>query len=427
MKRFFTKLTTFITAVSLCVIYSPISSFAMSVKEHTKDKKNLYTMTATDDEWLNIKNSQEKDRLTQLPEEFIHAASTEELYDAVLEYPLLINLAFYDDRTMGLEQVAKQFNGLAALLKRNDLTSVVIDKYSKITIPTSQKMSTADDKEFYKDMDAFIKDKENREKIEYDVKQMMTPYLAESLLLYEPVYQKISDKEKHKVVGEVFEKAVERGKSPLYGCQTSSGFLNEVAVNSDLEEWEDVVDDYFDLDDQSTTKSSSSEKMALQANQAALASTTDAYSTIYIKTPRNSKVKCKLYKSNPKNSTAYADNYIKGIKLYKPYQTIAKVDNGYINNNCHAYAWAGRQDIWMNDPSKYVTDKSYKALTGKPTKNGQKVMWGSLHSGIVVDYTKQSPLIVSKWGPGPVVKCSADLIPQAYPNATSATYFGRFK
>ena len=56
----------------------------------------------------------------QLPEECVKAMTTEQLFDTVLKYPLLIDILFYDDVISGISEVAKQFNGLDELLKRED-------------------------------------------------------------------------------------------------------------------------------------------------------------------------------------------------------------------------------------------------------------------------------------------------------------------
>lgn len=242
MKKRIVKSVTFLASLSLCIVSNPISCYAMLEKQSINNSDKLYSITVTDSEWRLLETNEEKVKASQLPEEFIHTASTGDLYDAVLDYPLLVDLTFYEDRALGLERVAKQFNGLKELLKREDLAEVTLEKYRAVKIPTKQKMSAADGKKFYQDMDAFIQSKENREKMDYDFRQMMKSYLAESLFLYQPVSEEYSSVEKRQVVSEVFRKASARGKSSVYDYQPTSDFLDAVSYDSDQDDWEDVVD-----------------------------------------------------------------------------------------------------------------------------------------------------------------------------------------
>ena len=104
------------------------------------------------------------------------------------------------------------------------------------------------------------------------------------------------------------------------------------------------------------------------------------------------------------------------------YPRATYVSTGYSKNNCHAYAWTGRQDIWMQSPVLYVSDGSYKAIKGRPKSNGQIAVWGSYtHSAIVTNYGTQDPTVTSKWGGGQIWRCGASYCPYNGP----ICYYGR--
>lgn len=77
--------------------------------------------------------------------------------------------------------------------------------------------------------------------------------------------------------------------------------------------------------------------------------------------------------------------------------------------NCHNYAWNtynGGTSYWMLDPTKYMSDGSYRQVTGLP-KKGNRIYYGSkLHSGII----NSDPVppyaydTVSKWGDYPLMR-----------------------
>lgn len=67
--------------------------------------------------------------------------------------------------------------------------------------------------------------------------------------------------------------------------------------------------------------------------------------------------------------------------------------------NCHSYAWYSQRsnnNVWMDNPSRYMTEKSYILSTGK---SGDKITYkrkdGTIdHSGIM----KSKTVVISKWG-----------------------------
>ncbi|MDO4764406.1 MAG: hypothetical protein Q4A00_08525 [Flavobacteriaceae bacterium] len=117
----------------------------------------------------------------------------------------------------------------------------------------------------------------------------------------------------------------------------------------------------------------------------------------------------------PKGS--YVEVYIKGEELSEysknqinyyfdtTYPKATRLRGATTNYNCHSYAWystSSSNKYWMDDPSPYKTDGSYRNVGFLPTSPGQKLYYPVLggHTAIV---NKTSSSIwgvnmTSKWG-----------------------------
>lgn len=89
----------------------------------------------------------------------------------------------------------------------------------------------------------------------------------------------------------------------------------------------------------------------------------------------------------------------------KTYPKATRLRSATTNYNCHSYAWystSSNNKYWMNDPSPYKTDGSYRNVGFLPTASGQKLYYpvSGGHSAIV-NSTGSSIWDVnmtSKWG-----------------------------
>ena len=128
----------------------------------------------------------------------------------------------------------------------------------------------------------------------------------------------------------------------------------------------------------------------------------------YVQTPNNSNVKAYI-------DFTYADH---GISYEYAYEAtlwcawsfsatiLSQCDPEY---NCHSYAWHlanTSNSHWINNPSKYMTDGSYSAISAP--SDGCKVYYnnGNLadnHSGII-SYESGTYYVISKWGPYGLLK-----------------------
>ena len=123
---------------------------------------------------------------------------------------------------------------------------------------------------------------------------------------------------------------------------------------------------------------------------------------IKIYTKNGSVVYAEKRSDNHLNSSAFMTNY------QKERPEVDVIGHGFSGNNCHAYSWPRRTDIWINDPDPYTKDGSFKKIKGKrPTANKQRVMHSN-HSAFVVNYKTQQARIQTKRGGNPVYECDLD-------------------
>ena len=377
-----------------------------------------YKLTPEDAEWAELTSHQEMLDICQLPEEILTESTTEELFDIVLDYPLLIDISFYASFEEGLLEVAKQFNGLNELLKREDLSKVVKEKYERESVPTSQRVDYS--KITIENVNELLEnDSELRKEVYLDSQEKRALYFEESLLSSEMLFDKYTKGEKAAIVKEAYEKMEEKCDSSAYDYQAESEFFSYIYDGTGEAEWKPFIDACYTVDfdeaeaaihveQKSGTEIAGSGLLLHAEDIAGYNSSARGFFWVptHTETPRGSRVECILYTDNPLNT----DEKVADTKADFPEATI--VAYGYHRNNCHAYAWASRQDIWMNDPSMYTADGSYTTLKwNRPTGIGQKVMWDGLHSGVVVDYQREDPMIISKWGDGYVMKCTASYVP----------------
>ena len=331
--------------------------------------------------------------------------STSDLLEVVSKYPLLLDILNCDDIKTGVFVVSKQFNGLGELLKRKDAAEIVREEYKKVKIPDTER---CDYSSISIQNTIFLKDKLNREKVYYDMQDELKSVLYEGILLQDTISTKYSMNDKKRILQDAISKMLERGKSSVYNYNNESYFIETIYKTCEGEWWRGLkevmsMDSFWNL---SHSISNLKQKESV-FKERHLKNHRKSDSNIYVKTPNGTKVKCIVKSDNHINSNKIVE------RTRTTYPNVKIVSAGYSGNNCHAYAWTGRQDIWMNSPASYVSDGSYKKI-GRPSQNGQKVVWGNFsHSGIVTDYNKESPVITSKLAGGCVVKAAAKDVPAA--------------
>lgn len=384
------------------IVVSVIQVAKAKNKDFKLEKEFEYSVTPVDEQWAEFSSHKEMLEVCQLPYAYLKEVSTEELLDKVKEYPLIIDILNYDDLKSGVNAVAKQFNGLQELLSREDLTSVILTKYRQAKIPTVTRYKY-DEKNVSNG--SFLDNRTSRLNIYLDMQDELETVLYEGILLQDIVAQKYSIEKKLSIIKEVAKKAFERSESKVYDYKSESMFISSVYEEKNSLWWDALKQETIS-DNSNIKKQRNNKTLSLNIHNISIKNR-KGDSTTYVKTPNGTKVKCIIKSDNHVNSAAFV------AKEKSTYPKATVVGPGYSGNNCHAYAWTGQQDIWMPNPIDYVSDKSYKKITtGRPSENGQKAVWGNYnHSGIVMDYTKQDPIITSKWGGKCIMKCNASYVP----------------
>ena len=329
-----------------------VSSMTLPVmaEENTENSSSFeYSLKPGMEEWGQL-NHGERVLASQIPEEELTQMSTHELVTAVLDYPCFIDMIFYNTYQEGFEVVRDNFNGLQELLNRNDSGDCLLKTYKSVNLPQILSIDNEDEK------------------------------FDESLeLLYlETILAQLE--------------------------------ITETLSDENLAELETLVENNYEIqvanEDETASISYSGYYESLAEQQGV-----ELYDyTSTVKTPNGSSVTVIVRTGT---DTAYNNRTAIKNSILKNYPGTSVVGNATIKYNCHAYAWAGSTTVWMNDPSKYWSDGSYKLkANNSPTAIGQKAYYpgiGKEHSGNVVRLSGNQ--IRSKWGEQSVVEHSVSNCP----------------
>ena len=279
------------------------------------DSKKYYSVTPDDPEWENFSTSKEMIEACAIPASQLEKMSTYELADAVLAFPLLMDIYFFNDIDMALKNLSKRSDAYSALLQREDAMEVMESVYK--TMQSSR-----------------------------DTDELML-HTMELLL---------SDE--------------------------------RVIVNQEI----------------------------TGSHNCHLAKSTK---TIY--TPNGSPVTVVIRSENSSEFNRQLDEHTK--KTYPNATYVAPSTSTY---NCHNFAWNtdSPRQYWMNDPTAYMTDGSYKEGKISSTKQAKVYYEFGNHSGNYVpqESLAYKPLIASKWGPGPLMLHTYDYCPY---DASSVSFWLR--
>ena len=81
--------------------------------------------------WKSINSHDEMIKVCQLPDDYLQKATSRDLFQTCLNYPLLFDILSYENPAIGFEKVSKQFNGFAEFFKRNDAAEAVFQTFKK--------------------------------------------------------------------------------------------------------------------------------------------------------------------------------------------------------------------------------------------------------------------------------------------------------
>lgn len=345
-----------------------------------------FPITADDQTWSQFQSHDEMVMACNMPSKLVEEASTEELVNLMLEYPLLGDLMLYDNVEVGLEIMSRESNILAELLSRDDGATELLNAYSDFEVKDISSLSQDALQEIITDqgvLEDYLLDDSIRSYIEQDEENLVQNVFFETVLTRENVVDKLTDGELTSLVNEVEEKVAEKESSEVYSAYTYLFY--------EMAEQAGTIDD---LDVSSIVARDTSAT---------------------IKTPNGSSVAV-VKRTYSASESASAYNY-----TVTNYPNATVVSGATTNYNCHSYAWYSQSTsnvYWMNDPGKYMSDGSYTQVGTSPTATSQKVCYTQyplvnpyIHSGIVYSISGSTVKLTSKWGAGPLVRHNVSYSP----------------
>lgn len=136
------KLKKWLSFLMLIVILTSGSAVIMAKGDNDTNiiESYEYPISNNDPEWATFKTTKEMIAACRIPKDILSSMSTEALVQAVLDYPLLINLHAYNDYKYGLKALMEQCDAYAMLLTKPDAS---IKLYNKL-IQMNQAKETPD-------------------------------------------------------------------------------------------------------------------------------------------------------------------------------------------------------------------------------------------------------------------------------------------
>lgn len=342
------------------------------IDEKTKDFK--YPISPAMPVWGELDTYEEMVEVCTIPQDILKIISTQELTELVLNYPLISEIYLVGESELdGFETMKTNFNGIHELMERQDLYEVLKNEY------------------------------ENKDIIKVSEEEIFTTIsqieLIEMILTDKEIIDDLTEKEKEETADLIYNKFIEKEKSNTY-CKSSTFVYKNAFMNNTIDTIADVKENI------------------LQS------------SVNYVYTPKGTPVpvSVKTY-----SGSKWSDALTQEIsKEYPQARAVYPADNRY---NCHSYAWYNssmNNSYWMNDPSAYWLDGSYREIGTTPISGGKKIIYwktgsnGKMlikHSGNVMQSTSTSATIVSKWGQGPVMIHDVNYVPAAYGYGTDTKYY----
>ena len=292
-------------------------------------------------EWRKYTSHEQMLKACDISSSMTKEMTTDELFNVIMEYPLLCDIFIYDSVENGIQNVRKQFRPLDELFQRKDLPQVLLNKYKQQRI------------------------RDDIGENQQPFKKISQTIILETLLGKKTVYNSLSNEEKKSLEIEVINKQAEKLSTKMYhGTPSAKGLLS-------------IFQKY---------NSSNTLDMCKASHK-------------YVKTPKGSRVRVESF---PYAGNKWSKRVTAQLKLAYPKATVlANADNRY---NCHSYAWYKRSSsnrYWMNNPKKYVSDGSYRYVNKKVNKKNKIVVYGKwIHSGVV---DTSGGMVRSKWGQGPLM------------------------
>lgn len=126
-KRLFYLLITIVVLLS--------SGYLVSNRHSMDEDSNQYEykITPKDAEWKNFKSHDEMVAACRIPSEIVKKMTTEALVNAVMDYPLLIDLLAFNSNEEGIQALLGNSDAFKELTTRTDAKKYLLEKLSHLT------------------------------------------------------------------------------------------------------------------------------------------------------------------------------------------------------------------------------------------------------------------------------------------------------
>ena len=362
--------------VNVLPVYAAQIERNREVRELFHNEK-IYSVDASDETWKELKTEKRRFEKTQIKPELVNKMDTETLLEAVIDSPMIYTIENSVDRKEGVEEFIDHLNAGKELLERKDSKDKIIKEYLSLQVPKkvwNDYSQIQEGKDLNRILRELLSDQEFSDNLEKDMDIYYRIHFLEGILLSDDIYPLLRTDEKRTLYHKSLELNEQKQFSEIFSYHPEESFTKALLRDNDLN------------------------KNTILTNR----KKANKITPIKIYTKNGSVVYAEKRSDNHLNSSAFMTNY------QKERPEVDVIGHGFSGNNCHAYSWPRRTDIWINDPDPYTKDGSFKKIKGKrPTANKQRVMHSN-HSAFVVNYKTQQARIQTKRGGNPVYECDLD-------------------
>lgn len=336
---------------NLILLIIMIMAFSLSAyaaeNNYTDNVPYEFQIVPGTSEWGEFQTKQEMLDVCQIPTEKLQNMTTEALLETVMNYPLIHDYYAFNSAEDACNVMSNDFNGFKELFTREDVASVILNKYADTNVLSANEAEMATPKSFFE------------------------PATIEYLLVCNEIKNgKMTENNESRFEELHILKTSERDSAGIYSDQS------EV---------------YTTYQTNPLTKGAGD--------------TWTAVSSGTVKTPKGNNVP-QVYKRSPELTGSEKTNINNSLAASYPRAT--RVAEPTVKYNCHSYAWyqqSTSNPYWIgrdSAPSIYTTDGSYSKYSGTP-RSGMKAWYNNgEHSGVSmgtkVEGGAQVHYVRSKWG-----------------------------
>ena len=119
-----------------------------SENESENDQPYVFPITPESEEWKNL-SMQEMLDACQIPEDKLKSMTTKALLETVLNYPFINDYFAFNTYEIACNTMSSRFNGFDALFSRDNVTSVLLDRYVVSHVVTKDEIDFVDSAAFF--------------------------------------------------------------------------------------------------------------------------------------------------------------------------------------------------------------------------------------------------------------------------------------